>query len=539
MYSRIKSTKADDTTVAPTAPELQNGLQQAVARNYRIRQSHEDEMNKLLKVMDDERKVSAAGMRDLEAELSATQQQLQKTRGDNTELREAVGRLQNETRSLKAESDSAKKAADAARNKGANDVVQLKRQFQSELDSAVAQQVKQKLDAAKAELYEKQRQEYQKEKDAALAAAITQVRTDANSKLESVIQKTGMKAQKLGEAYENQMEVTTAGHNSQIVMYESTVAELKQANTELSAQLRVLSNTEDERAQAWKNHEATLMFELASARKITERNELQRDETERKLEKVIKESDTMRRVFEAALKEADSVASMLKEQLDMVRGSSREQALASDQEMQKQKDVLDNVKSQKSALELSKFKSEAELRDELHNLQLTAEQLQLGKQQLAADLAEKTEESRRSKDALGASIQEADILANELEAADKRCESIQREAEMRCAAMEAAKDKAIQEYKALAAAEKTRAHEAGTKLDLAEQQMRQAEMAVSRSKYELGTALQQNQKLRLEQEEAEVVMDLLDGQLADVRDARMALGGPVPGESLMQTRRVL
>ena len=40
---------------------------------------------------------------------------------------------------------------------------------------------------------------------------------------------------------------------------------------------------------------------------------------------------------------------------------------------------------------------------------------------------------------------------------------------------------------------------------LAEKKLRQAEMALSRSKYELGTALQQAQKMRLEQEEAEVL----------------------------------
>jgi len=99
----------------------------------------------------------------------------------------------------------------------------------------------------------------------------------------------------------------------------------------------MLSNTEDERAQAWKNHEASLMFQLSGDRKSKELVELQRDETEYKLETVVKESETMRRVFEASLNEADSVAAMLKEQLDIVRNSMREQAASSEQEVAKHK----------------------------------------------------------------------------------------------------------------------------------------------------------------------------------------------------------
>lgn len=231
----------------------------------------------------------------------------------------------------------------------------------------------------------------------------------------------------------------------------------------------------------------------------------------------------MRRVFEAALNEADSVASMLKEQLDIVRGSSHEQALASDAEIKKQKAALQTQKAEKSALEMAKFQSEAELRDELQALQMTAEQLQMSKEQLAGSLRTKMDEGSRSKAALGASIKEADILSKELEAADERCESIQREAEVRVAVLQAEKARAVEEYKAASAADKALANEAKESRALAEKKLRQAEMALSRSKYELGTALQQTQKMRLEQEEAEVVLDLLDGTLGDVRDSHAEL----------------
>ena len=61
-------------------------------------------------------------------------------------------------------------------------------------------------------------------------------------------------------------------------------------------------------------------------------------------------------------------------------------------------------------------------------------------------------------------------------------------------------------------------------------------MSLSRSKYELGVSLQQTQKMRLEQEEAEVVMDLLDGQLADVRTSHAELA--YEAEDMAHSRRM-
>lgn len=345
----------------------------------------------------------------------------------------------------------------------------------------------------------------------------------AKGQYEAKVQNIQWKASKLEGALEAELSATKATYEEMLASSEASVKQLSQVNAELSAQLQMLNNTEDERIQQVKNSQSTSMFELAAARKAAERAELQRDETEKKLETVIKESDTMRRVFEAALNEADSVASMLKEQLDIVRGSSHEQALASDAEIKKQKAALQTQKAEKSALEMAKFQSEAELRDELQALQMTAEQLQMSKEQLAGSLRTKMDEGSRSKAALGASIKEADILSKELEAADERCESIQREAEVRVAVLQAEKARAVEEYKAASAADKALANEAKESRALAEKKLRQAEMALSRSKYELGTALQQTQKMRLEQEEAEVVLDLLDGTLGDVRDSHAEL----------------
>merc|ERR1711990_1180710 len=108
----------------------------------------------------------------------------------------------------------------------------------------------------------------------------------------------------LMDACDAQAAAAQADFQQQKQSLEADLAEQKELNAELSSQLRGHANTEDERAQTWKNHEAMLMFELSGARKQQELAELKNSETERKLEIVIKEAETMRRVFEASLKEA-------------------------------------------------------------------------------------------------------------------------------------------------------------------------------------------------------------------------------------------
>jgi hypothetical protein len=535
MHSKILATKAQERERAANAivkaaedqqdqqRELQNGLQQAVARNYRIRQSHETEMNQMLVVMDEDRKHAAAQIRHLEQDFELAQEQVNESRTENAELRNVVAKMRGDAQALKAAADNAKKEADAARKQAAEQTAQIKKQMTSEMQASIEREVKRRVAEAEDSISKQMRQEFTLQQNSEHKKYVAQLQQEADSRLQQVVRTTEEKANRLADACERQVEVTVAEYSASLQKCEAEAAQLKKVNTELSTQLRMLSNTEDERAQAWKNQEASLMFELAAARKRTEYVELQRDETEKKLETVVKESDTMRRVFEAALTEADSVAAMLKEQLEIVRGSSKEQALASEQEIQKQMAALDKIKAAKSAIEASKFESESELREELQSMQMTAEQLQLGKEHLAGELQEKTDEGTRSKTALTASIREADILTKELEAADRRCDSIQREAEVQRAVLETAKVKAVEEYKAMASMEKAMANEAAEARALAEKKLKQAELALSRSKYELGTALQQNQKMRLEQEEAEVVLDLLDGTLSEVRDSHAEL----------------
>jgi len=498
--------------------ELQNGIQHAVARNYRIRQSHENEINKLLIVVDEDRKAAALRERQFEESLCELRDDKATLAAENGRLSTDVERLRKEAVSLHSFLDQANadllKAEEETRAQNSlltGNIHQLEEaaaRNKSQMEAKLKQAVDKAVVEREAALAEKQR--LLDAASANTAKLVADAKAAANADYSKALAEMQRKAQALMEAYETQEAEAKAAADA-------TVKQLEEEKAELGHQLRQLANTEDERAQTWKNHEAMLMFELAGARKAQELAELKNSETELKLEKVIKEAETMRRVFEASLKEADSVASMLKEQLQIVRNAMREQAVVSDQEMQKKLQELDTVLAEKSGVELEKYEKEAAMRLELHSLQLTAEELQLSKEQVVAQLRLEQNDSQRSKEALAASLKEAEVLQAELLATERKCDSITRESEVKCRVTEHKKVVAVEEANAKAAHAAARANEAEERRRLADEKLKATQLSLSRSKYELGLALKDSQRLRFEQDEAEVVLELLDGTLGEVR----------------------
>merc|ERR1711988_706851 len=100
-----------------------------------------------------------------------------------------------------------------------------------------------------------------------------------------------------------------------------------------------------EMQESFKAREATHLFELNSAKKACERLELEKTAAEHKVHKVIEESETMRKVFESALSEADSVTRMLHEQLEIVRKTMSEQVQASGREIFALTEELDSAQA--------------------------------------------------------------------------------------------------------------------------------------------------------------------------------------------------
>merc|ERR1711981_634603 len=166
-----------------------------------------------------------------------------------------------------------------------------------------------------------------------------------------------------------------------------------------------------------KARESTLLFELSSSKKACERLELEKVAAERKVHKVIEESETMRKVFESALQEADSVTKMLREQLEIVRSTMQEQAQASGREIFQLTEELDAAQAQTDRIKLAKYRSETSLEEDLAQSQAATEMENLEKQSVSDKLAESGSEASRLRTALQASLKESSVLRSELDSA--------------------------------------------------------------------------------------------------------------------------
>merc|ERR1711881_757985 len=180
-----------------------------------------------------------------------------------------------------------------------------------------------------------------------------------------------------------------------------------------------------------KARESTLLFELSSAKKGMERVELEKAATERKVHKVIEESESMRKVFETALAEADSVTKMLREQLEIVRSTMQEQAQASGREIFALTEELDSAQAQTDRIKLAKYRSETALEEDLAQSNAATDMERLEKTSVEESLVNTQEEAERLRTALQASLKETQVLRTELDSAERRAESVQRESEIR------------------------------------------------------------------------------------------------------------
>merc|ERR1711998_23883 len=80
---------------------------------------------------------------------------------------------------------------------------------------------------------------------------------------------------------------------------------------------------------------------------------------------------------------------------------------------------------------LAKYRSETSLEEDLAQSQAATEMENLEKQAVSDKLSESVSESQRLRTALQASLKESSVLRAELDSAERRAESIQREAEVR------------------------------------------------------------------------------------------------------------
>jgi chromosome segregation ATPase len=340
---------------------------------------------------------------------------------------------------------------------------------------------------------------------------------DHASKLQNTIREheTHLSTQK--EKYETRLEITIADHESKRAQLSSALAEVhairKERETELD-RLRLLMRDLEEQHKA---RESTLLFELASSKKACERLELEKAAAEKKVHKVIEESESMRKVFEEALHEADSVTKMLRDQLEVVRKTMQEQAQASGREIFQLTEELDASQAQTDRIKLAKYRSETSLEEDLAQAQASAEMESLEKTNVSDKLAESIAEGERLRAALAASLKESNVLRTELDTAERRAESIQREAEVRMDAVQREKVHATRQLRDELSQSKNEVNSISREKDLVDVKLRKATDDVSKARYELGSVLKEANALRAERDDTERLLEVMDSRVEEVR----------------------
>jgi len=327
------------------------------------------------------------------------------------------------------------------------------------------------------------------------------------------------------QQFESKMNITIAEHESKRRELSSALAESNHIRHERESELDRLRLIMKEESEQHKSRESTLLFELSSSKKACERLELEKTAAERKVHKVIEESETMRKVFESALQEADSVTRMLREQLEIVRKTMQEQAQASGREIFALTEELDSAQAQTDRVKLAKYRSETALEEDLAQSNAAVEMEKLEKNSVTESLHETSGEADRLRTALQASLKESSVLRAELDAAERRAESVTRESEIRLDAIQREKVHTSRQLRDELASSKTESAGIAREKELAEMKLRKATDDVAKARYELGGALKEANVLRMERDDTERLLEVMDSRLDDVQRSQGEIVG--------------
>merc|ERR1712100_225839 len=134
-------------------------------------------------------------------------------------------------------------------------------------------------------------------------------------------------------------------------------------------------------------------------------------------------------------------------------------------------------------------------------------------------------ESERLRAALQASLKESQVLRTELDNAERLTESVQREYEIRADAMQREKTHTTRQLRDELASAKTETNAVGREKELAEMKLRKATDDVAKARYELGSALKEANTLRLERDDTERLLEVMDSRVDDVKRSQTEIIG--------------
>merc|ERR1712195_463704 len=500
MHSLLKSTlqeereraakHSEDSMVEQLSKErqLSYGLQEAAARNYRIRKSGQEEMNSMLAVVSRERGDHTREIGDLQDNLADLNAQLSKECIEKDQISAELSKSLNIRRQLEQELAAAATEASSARQHHHNDIDALNRKISAlETDLMAARRVK--------------------------PQAVTSppppaaVRPVDDSEIQALVEaELAKRLAVLEAAHKDDLRRVRSAAADEIAgaaavtakQLEDAAFELEQEQAlskELNSQLRSIKLDLDMNSQSQRNAMAMARMELVGVEKREDLRNLQRVHAEATVEVVTKEAETMRRVMEAGLVEGNNVATMLKEQLDITRSTMSEQAVAAEQELEQR----------------------------VANMHTKAEDLQLGKEATTAELTDTQSQVARLREALSTSVREADHLSAELDESERRCLKIQREAEMKVESTLREKQIVVSQMQADVDLAKREAMVAHKQEFEARDGEKRAHIQVTLAKHELGSALEENHELKAEREQADVVMGVMGSQLREVESHSAAI----------------
>merc|ERR1711935_201889 len=398
----------------------------------RDRQVYERDLDRLYTLNKDERDSAISTQGAIEKELFATKGVMQGVLAEKEQTEDTLMQVKEAGETLKRQFELALCTSVAERKEYETTVENLHSQREQQRQAASC-----KL-ATTSEQYETKVHVLTSEYETKIATQVERyesklasLKEEARSNISSTVMDHQTKYAMSVEKYEAKVDITVAEHEAKRRELNSALNESQAVRREREMELDRLRLGMKEMSEQGKSRESTLLFELSSAKKACERLELEKTAAERKVHKVIEESETMRKVFESALSEADSVTRMLREQLEIVRRTMQEQAQASGREIFQLTEELDAAQSQTDRIKLAKYRSETAMSEDLANTSAVVEMEQMAKKAVTENYEDSVQEGERLRAALQASLKESNVLRAELDSAERRAESVQREAEVR------------------------------------------------------------------------------------------------------------
>jgi hypothetical protein len=492
----------------------------------RDRQVYERDLDRLYTLNKDERDAAVSTQGALEKELYATKGVMQSVLAEKEQTEDTLMQVKEAGETLKRQFELALCTSVAERKEYETTVENLHNQMDQQRQGSSArlgttvQEFETKI-ATLTDEYSTKIATQTERYEAKIASEKEMHRSEMSNTVADWTTKMAMKTQQ----FESKMNITVAEHESKRRELSAALAEANHIRHEREAELDRLRLIMKEESEQHKARESTLLFELSSAKKGCERLELEKTAAEKKVHKVIEESETMRKVFESALQEADSVTRMLREQLEIVRKTMQEQAQASGREIFALTEELDSAQAQTDRIKLAKYRSETALEEDLAQSNAAVEMEMLEKSSLTESLDETKSESDRLRTALQASLKESSVLRSELDAAERRAESVQRESEIRVDAVQREKVHTTRQLRDELAASKSETAGVSRENELANMKLRKATDDVAKARYELGSALKSANVMRMERDDTERLLEVMDSRLDDVQGRQTQIIG--------------